>query len=159
MVNFTDNIANASKGIFDTKEPLDYVVCSFSDKATMDVHQSGTGGYADVKSILESEFGDKVAMGAFAVTALDERGSVISVRKKIIHFIWTGPDCGIMQKSKGATSSGAFREAFPGCALYVQIKDPEDLNEASLESKLRAAGGAHQPKEFDWTNKPVEGFN
>jgi len=90
--------------------------------------------------------------------ATDERGQVISVRKKIIHFIWTGPDCGIMEKAKGATASGEFREAFPGCAVFLQVKDPEELNETLMESKLRACGGAHQPKYYDFENKPVEGI-
>jgi len=70
MVNLSENVQNASKGIFDAKEPLDYVVCAYVDKANVDVVQSGTGGMNNVKEILTAEYSDKVAMGAFAVTAV-----------------------------------------------------------------------------------------
>lgn len=156
MVSFDDKVRAAKEACFSTTEKLDYFVASFVDKSNVDIIGDGIGGMAEVKEMLASQCDDKVAFGGFAVTAIDERGSVISVRRKVVSFIYTGPSCGPMARAKAATTTGEWNDVMEGCAVVLKLSDPADLNENDVESRLRAAGGAHQPKVLDFTNSPVE---
>lgn len=59
-----------------------------------------------------------------------------------------------MKRAKVVSQSGTFKEAFHKTkSLSIQLDDTKFLSEALLEKRLRAAGGAHQPTSFDFTNE------
>lgn len=153
----------------DKKTDVDYLLFTLQNpkkKPCMvlqdpDTHK-GVGGRAAVHDVLAGGgHDDRVLAGAFLATAVDERGSVVSVRRKYIYVLWVGPSVGIMTKGKVNAWSGSFREKFPPCALYLQFMggtdDLDDLHEDALRANLLAAGGAHKPTRYSFTNRTLIG--
>ena len=145
---------------------VDYVLFTLQDpkkNPTMllkDPSHMGKGGRNSVETILTSGTCDDVIVtGAFLTSAIDERGSVVSVRRKYVHVMWVGPNVGILVKGKANSFSGEFRDKFPGCALYLQLLggDIDDLKAETLEHNLLSAGGAHKPTRYSFTNRTLIG--
>jgi len=110
----------------ETQRNVDYVLFELtnpkSSSPCMELFSKGKGGRAAVTEILVPE-SSRVITGAFLASAIDERGSVVSVRRKYIHIIWVGPSVSIMVKGKVNTSlTQFFKDMFPGCAMYTQLR-------------------------------------
>ena len=151
---FTSEAIAAIDALKNLKEPVQYVVCSFKEGTVeMDVVESGAGGVKNVRELLESDFMDKICTGAFQVTGVDDRGVVVSYRRKLVHFIWVGPEAKLMTKARVASQSGTFKNQFDGMQLYLEIRDIDELNEDTLETTLLSAGAAHKPTSYDFENK------
>lgn len=143
---------------------VDYVLFSVQNpkksKPEVILESKGRGGRLRVSEILSSgDCDSKVITGAFVASAVDERGSAISVRRKVIHVTFAGASVGVMMKGKVNGWSGNFRDPFPGCATYLQLMggDLDDLQEDTLEANLLSAGGAHKPTRYDFTNATLRG--
>ncbi|CAB9523382.1 saccharopine dehydrogenase [Seminavis robusta] len=142
---------------------VDYVLFSLENAKSatpkMELYSMGKGGRNKVEELLLPET-HRVLTGAFLASAIDERGSIVSVRRKYIHVIWVGTRVGIMIKGKVNTSlTQPFKDVFPGCAHYVQLSDGDvdDLQAELLEKTLLAAGGAHKPTRYSFTNRTLIG--
>lgn len=154
---FTDEAKAAIDALKNLKEPVQYVVCSFKEGTVeMDVVESGKGGVKNVRDLLASDFMDKICTGAFQVTGVDDRGVVVSYRRKLVHFIWVGPDTKMMTKARVASQSGTFKSHFDGMQLYLEVREVADLEEESLEKQLLSAGAAHKPTRYDFANTAQE---
>mmetsp|Transcript_17765 Transcript_17765/g.56808 ORF Transcript_17765/g.56808 Transcript_17765/m.56808 type:complete len:100 (-) Transcript_17765:233-532(-) len=95
--------------------------------------------------------------GAFLCLGIDDREVTVSIRRKYIHFIWVGPNVSVMTKGRVNSQSGELKNYFPGCHLYLQLMgDTDELSEESLEKVLLAAGAAHKPTHYDFTNAALE---
>jgi hypothetical protein len=145
------------------KPNVDYVLFSLqnpkSPKPVMELFSMGKGGRAKVEELLVPET-HNIITGAFLASAIEESGSVVSVRRKYIHIIWVGSSVGIIIKGKVNTSLGEpFKEKFPGCAMYLQISDGdmECLQADILEKTLMALGGAQKPTRYSFTNRTLIG--
>lgn len=150
---FTDAAKAAIDALKNLKEPVQYVVCAFKEGTVeMDVVESGLGGVKNVRELLQADFMDKICTGAFQVTGVDDRGVVVSYRRKLVHFIWIGPNTKMMTKARVASQSGSFKNHFDGMQLYLEIRDESDLTEESLEKQLLSAGAAHKPTRYDFLN-------
>lgn len=150
---FSEEASNAIEALKELKEPVDYVVCGFKDGTTeLDLVESGKGGVKNVRELLAADFKDKICTGAFLVTGVDDRGLVVSYRRKFVHFIWIGPEVKMMAKARVASQSGAMKGPFTGMQLYIQAFSESDLSEANLEKALLSAGAAHKPTRYDFTN-------
>lgn len=143
---------------------LDYVLFSVLNpkkpKPEVALESKGKGGRKRVAEILsDGDCASKVITGAFVASAVDERGSISSVRRKIIHVTFAGASVGVMIKGKVNGWSGNFRDPFPGCAIYLQLMggDLDDIQEGTLEANLMSAGGAHKPTRYDFTNATLRG--
>jgi len=130
----------------------------------MEMLQKGSGGRQAVYDLLASHSqDDAVVTGAFLASAIDQRGSVVSVRRKYIHVVWIGPKVKIMLKGKVmACYSQLFKKQFPGCTLYLQLLgEDDDLNESlaadNLQATLLKTGGAHKPTRYSFTNETLIG--
>jgi len=142
----------------DSNRDVDFCIFVLENKNNMNLHASGKGGRQRVSEILNNnDCDDKVMVGAFLALAIDERGSVVSTRQKYIHFLWVGPNVGVMVKGRVNSLSGAFRDKFPACVIYLQLMaDLDQLEEQVLEKNLLACGGAHKPSRYDFTNAALE---
>eukprot|EP00980_Cylindrotheca_fusiformis_P018726 scaffold6241_cov129-Cylindrotheca_fusiformis.AAC.3 len=143
---------------------IDYVLFSVQNpkkpNPEVTLESKGKGGRKRVSEILSnSDCDSKIITGAFVASAVDERGSVSSVRRKIIHVTFAGSGVGVMVKGKVNGWSGNFRDPFPGCAIYLQLMggDLDDIEEDTLEANLMSAGGAHKPTRYDFTNETLRG--
>jgi hypothetical protein len=148
----------------DKSTDVDYILFAVTNpkksKPEMVIESKGKGGRAKVAEILSSGTCDaKVISGAFLASAVDERGSSVSVRRKFIHVTYVGGSAGILAKGKVNGWSGSFRDRFPGCAVYLQLigGDLDDLQEDTLETNLMSCGGAHKPSRYDFTNGTLQG--
>lgn len=140
----------------DQKTPNDWFCCGFEGTSlTMNVMGEGRGGMAALRQFLETNFVDTVGVGLFRVTAVDDRGVTISFRTKLILVIFQGPKMPVMKRAKVASHNSVFAGEFSQ-NMVLQIDDLSDLSQENMERKLRAAGGAHQPTSFDFTNDQVD---
>lgn len=144
----------------DKNNDMDYVVFTMENakkapKMTILEGHKGKGGREAVEKILsDPSCEDQVMTGAFLATAVDERGSVVSTRRKYIHFTWVGPNVGVMVKGKINSLSGGMREKFPSCVIYLQLMGELDqLDADSLQVELLHCGGAHKPTRYSFQNK------
>jgi len=157
----SDADSKIDKLLSDSNRDVDFLIFTLEGKKNLvnNAGHMGKGGRAKVNEILASgEYDDKVMTGSFLALAVDERGSVVSTRRKYIHFLWVGPNVGVMVKGRVNSMSGGFREKFPGSAIYLQLMaDLDELDEKVLEKNLLAAGGAHKPSRYDFTNAALEG--
>jgi hypothetical protein len=139
----------------------DYVIFTLEGKNSMVIQPGhiGKGGRDKVEELLSSEStSSQVMTGAFLALAVDERGSVVSTRRKYIHFTWVGPSVGVMVKGRVNSMSGSFRDRFPGAVIYLQLMgDLDTLKAKTLEKNMLAAGGAHKPTRYDFTNAALDG--
>jgi hypothetical protein len=139
----------------------DYVIFTLEGKNNMAIQPGhlGKGGRDKVEEILSSDAtSNQVMTGAFLALAVDERGSVVSTRRKYIHFTWVGPSVGVMVKGRVNSMSGGFRDRFPGAVIYLQLMgDLDTLKAKTLEKNMLAAGGAHKPTRYDFTNAGLDG--
>ena len=152
----TTNSSSSSSSSSSTSSPL---------PPCMELLQKGSGGRRAVYDLLASHSqDDAVVTGAFLASAIDQRGSVVSVRRKYIHLVWIGPKVKIMLKGKVmACYSQLFKKQFPGCTLYLQLLgEDDDLNESllaadNLQATLLKTGGAHKPTRYSFTNETLIG--
>ena len=141
----------------DAHPDVDFLIFMLEGRDKMTLEGVGSGGRGRVEEILASGlYDDKVLTGAFLALAIDERGSVVSTRRKYIHFLWVGPNVGVMVKGRVNSLSGGFREKFPACVVYLQLMgDLDKLAEKALERELLACGGAHKPSRYSFVNTAV----
>jgi hypothetical protein len=126
---------------------------------TMTLLQAGKGGRESVIEVLKAADPTSLCVGVFLCSAIDERGSVVSVRRKYIQVTWIGDSVSVMVKGRMSSWMGDLRNMFPSCALSVQCSgdDLDDLDTKYLQSSLLAAGGAHKPTRYSFTNRTLIG--
>lgn len=156
---WTKEASQAAADLMNENSSLDFVLFTIPNpkKPEVVVESKGNGGRQAVFNLLGNEASQKkVLTGAFVVSAVDEKGSVTSVRRKLVHVTFAGSQVGIMTKGKLNGWSGPFRDPFPGCATYLQLMggDLDDLQEGDLEATLMAAGGATK---YDFSNQTLRG--
>jgi hypothetical protein len=155
-LSFTPECQVAYSEMCDQKKPNDFFVCGFQDgTTTMDVVAKGRGGMQAMAAVLREKFESQVAVAGFRVTAVDDRGVTVSYRTKLILVIYQGPKMPVMKRAKITSYNSSFANQFK-MTMTLQIDDVDSLSEENIEKKLRAAGGAHQPTSFDFTNETVD---
>lgn len=138
---------------------VDYILYAVSDlkktQPELTLHSKGKGGRAAIVGILaHSECNDKVITGAFMVSAVDERGDVVSIRRKFIHVTYVGESVGALAKGKVNAWSGSLRDPFPNISIYLQLNADrmDELDENTLEESLIAGSGGDKPSRIDFSN-------
>eukprot|EP00657_Telonema_sp_P-1_P006079 TRINITY_DN24091_c0_g1_i1.p1 TRINITY_DN24091_c0_g1~~TRINITY_DN24091_c0_g1_i1.p1 ORF type:complete len:118 (+),score=33.90 TRINITY_DN24091_c0_g1_i1:60-413(+) len=107
------------------------------------------GGLDDFKDAFED---DMVMFGGFRLRAIDDRGSVTSVRPKSVFVSYIGPCVKPMVRAQAGTIRARFEALMSGCHISLSISNPqEDIVEADIKSKLLNSGGAHSPNKFDFS--------
>eukprot|EP00526_Cylindrotheca_closterium_P008915 CAMPEP_0113634394 /NCGR_PEP_ID=MMETSP0017_2-20120614/17907_1 /TAXON_ID=2856 /ORGANISM="Cylindrotheca closterium" /LENGTH=514 /DNA_ID=CAMNT_0000545087 /DNA_START=248 /DNA_END=1792 /DNA_ORIENTATION=- /assembly_acc=CAM_ASM_000147 len=159
-LEWTTEASQAAADLINENSSLDYALFTIPNpkkaKPQVVVESKGNGGRAVFDLFCDDASQTKVLTGAFVVSAVDEKGSVTSVRRKLVHVTFAGSQVGIMTKGKLNGWSGPFRDPFPGCATYLQLfgGDLDDLQEGDLEATLMAAGGATK---YDFSNQTLRG--
>lgn len=159
-VVWPENVTDMVKEVQDDNANVDYILFAVSDlkKALPELvlHSKGKGGRHTMSEILaSSDVKDKVVTGAFMVSAVDERGDVVSIRRKFVHVTYVGEAVSAMAKGKVNSWSGSFRDPFPNICMYLQLNSDrlDELDEVSLEASLIAASGGDKPSRIDFTNE------
>lgn len=154
-----ENVSTTVKELQDEHTNVDYILYAVSDlKKTppeMALHSKGKGGREAIVEVLaHSECKDKVLTGAFMVSAVDERGDIVSIRRKFIHVTYVGESVGALAKGKVNAWSGSFRDPFSNISIYLQLNADriDELDEKTLEASLIAGSGGDKPSRIDFTN-------
>jgi hypothetical protein len=158
-VVWPENVTDMVKEIQDDNANVDYILFAVSDlkkaSPTMVLQSKGKGGRHAMSEILvNSDVKDKVVTGAFMVSAVDERGDIVSIRRKFVHVTYVGEAVSALAKGKVNSLSGSFRDPFPNICMYLQLNPDrlDELDEVSLEASLIAASGGDKPSRIDFTN-------
>jgi hypothetical protein len=88
--------------------------------------------------------------GLVKVVGVDPKGAVVSKRNKYVFFAWQGPSVPAMKRVPATDAKRAIAGYFQGHHLSLELDDRAGLDEADLEKRLRASGGAHQPERFEF---------
>jgi hypothetical protein len=161
LLQWPDDVHAAVAELQGKSTDVDYILYAVSNpkspSPTMVLQSKGKGGRERVAEILSSpENNDKVLTGAFMASGIDERGDIISIRRKFIHVTYVGENVGVLTKGKVNTWSGSFREQFGNnMAMYLQLDADrllDELDEKTLGASLIASSGGDKPSMIDFTN-------
>ena len=148
----------AQKRGHDKTQP-DYVVASMDKAGGLTVIETGHGGAANgggrgatLACFEKNE--DKVLVGIFKVTGVDDRETTVSFRSKFIHFVYKGKSAPIMLKAKCGVHKAKISAPFQGMSLSISSEgDHDDFSVAEIERLLLSAGAAHKPTKYDFNNE------
>lgn len=92
---------------------------------------------------------DEIVWGAFKVVGVDDRGNLVSRRPKYVFVKYLPSSVPTMKRARAGGHKGEIRQVMNG-HIDVEIEAASDLSEDYIISKLRAAGGAHQPTGYEF---------
>jgi hypothetical protein len=145
-------IAQAWERVHDDKSPINYVLVTFDGKdvKTATLLSYGTGSLADFKAQFED---DKPIYAGFRLRAIDDRGSVMSVRAKIIFVSFIGKSVKPTVRAQAGAVKGEFERLLSGTHLPVHFSDISELTEEDIVHRLQSSAGAHKPNRYDFSGK------
>jgi len=120
------------------------------DIGTARVLAEGAGGLDELKEAFDE---DLVIFAGLRVTAIDDRGSVKSVRAKYVFVQYIGPGVKPLTRAKAGPARSHFETVLHGTHLSVNITDERELTADGLQKKLHANCGAHQPNRYEFGAK------
>ena len=152
------DVLDAYESMHSPNSSNDYFVAQWdAEPGVVRLLETGRGGIDKVVQVLHEQLARGIGVAMFRVTAVDERGALASLRTKLVHVIFVGPETPFMQRARVAAANKALKEPFT-INLAIQTDDAHaDLTKAAVEKALRASGGAHQPTSFDFDNVAVPG--
>ena len=92
-----------------------------------------------------------VVWGAFKVVGVDDRGNTISRRSKYIFVKYLPEGVPTMKRARAGGHKGAIKQVIDA-HIDVEIEHASELTEDVIIQKLRAAGGAHPPTSYEFSN-------
>jgi hypothetical protein len=113
---------------------------------------------------------DDVVWGAFKVVGVDDRGNLVSRRPKFIFVKFMPVAAPSMKRARAGGHKGAIKQIInahvdievsfkqlSASSFFIlffvpQAESAGDLTEDAIIQKLRAAGGAHQPTSYEFSN-------
>lgn len=133
---------SALEQLTDDGAPLAWVLLRVPEEApkTVTLVASGSGGLEEIHPLLAS---DEMLFGALKVTAVDRRGTRISLRAKLISFTWSGPSVPHKTRLRSSAALGAVGKYFAAPALELRLQgDAGDLSESHISARLSASSHA-----------------
>lgn len=127
-----------------------WILCEYeADGKSVKLTSNGDGGLTNFKAALGQLEG--VAWGGFVCNAVDNRGSLVSKRKKFIFVQYMPSSAPAMRRAKMGSHKGALKECFDRAHMDVLVENvEEDLDPVHLASKLQSATGAHKPNGYEF---------
>jgi len=139
----------------DNNDPTNWVVYGLEDKK-LALKATGTGGRNEFQSFFGDNV-DKILIGGLRVHAVDDRGTVQSVRVKFIMVKWVGSKVPTMQKGQIMQMASEIDSIMKGYHVTIQTSDSADLEERGLVAKLNESTGAHKPSGYDFNPGLLKG--
>eukprot|EP00742_Colponemidia_sp_Colp-10_P020739 GILJ01024219.1.p1 GENE.GILJ01024219.1~~GILJ01024219.1.p1 ORF type:complete len:314 (-),score=65.91 GILJ01024219.1:112-1053(-) len=146
------SVADAWNQVQSDKAEPNYLViaCEGRDERTAKVVALGSG---DLKTFKDHFDDDQVMFGGFRMRAIDDRGSVLSIRTKYIFVSYIGGNVRPLLRANAGTLRSRFEQIINGCHISIAATDQGDIVEADITAKLLASGGAHSPNNWDYSGK------
>eukprot|EP01080_Neovahlkampfia_damariscottae_P010043 gene10043-2362_t len=145
-VNISDQeIVDAWTTVKSDDGDINWMLCSYADKASLKLFGKGTGGYDEfVQQLVE----DEILFGVCKVYAVDED----SKRTKFIQLTWVGEKVKPMARAKVSTHKSTVLAFFKGAHLELHSTSLEDLQKDAVSKTLQGITGSHKPKCYDWSD-------
>ncbi|KAJ7064916.1 ADF-like domain-containing protein [Mycena amicta] len=106
-----------------------------SDKLA--VTGTGTGGLTELREALDD------GKASFAYARVSYSNDAESRREKFILVVWIGPQCKVMRKAKISVHAADVKQSsLRVFSLEVAAREKDDIDQDSIVTKLRKAGGA-----------------
>ena len=119
------------------------------DVSSATVQKQGTSGLDGLIKAFEP---DIVQFAGLKCKAIDDRGSIKSIRNKFIFISWVGPNVKPMLRAKVSAHKVDFQQRIiTGSHISVHTCDVTDLNEKDLIQQLQSSTGAHKPTGYDFS--------
>jgi hypothetical protein len=146
------SIEEAWANVHDEKSPTNFLIVTFDgkDPKSAEILATGTGSLEFFKSLFVE---DKPIYAGFRLRAVDDRGSVVSVRPKIIYVSMIGKDVRPVVRAQAGAVKPHFDNIFSGFHISLFVSHATELTEEDLIGRLRRSGGAHQPTGYDFSGK------
>ncbi|CUG00411.1 Hypothetical protein, putative [Bodo saltans] len=145
-------IDEAWSSVHDEKSPTNFLIVTFDgkDPKSAEIVAVGTGNFDHFKSLFVE---DKPIYAGFRLRAVDDRGSVVSVRPKIVYVSMVGKDVKPVVRAQAGAVKPHFDNIFSGFHISLFVSHPSELTEEDLIGRLRRSGGAHQPTGYDFSGR------
>eukprot|EP00759_Apiculatamorpha_spiralis_P008650 PhF_6_TR15605/c1_g1_i2/m.24199 len=149
-------IQDAWKKVKEEGSDLNWVMVTFDGKSTESatLYKQGTTGLEDFKKNLEP---DKILFCGLRCNAIDDRGSVQSVRAKFIFVAYIGKDVKPLARAQAGPSRGFFETLLGGTHVSIFVTDAAEIKENELVEKLQSSTGAHKPTGYDFSGSAFTG--
>lgn len=156
VANALDNgpltIEEAWSSVHDEKSPTNFLIVTFDgkDPKSAEILAVGTGNFDHFKSLFVE---DKPIYAGFRLRAVDDRGSVVSIRPKIVYVSMVGSDVKPVVRAQAGAVKPHFDNIFSGFHISLFVSHASELTEEDIIGRLRRSGGAHQPTGYDFSGK------
>jgi len=149
MVDISDSVTSAWDEVLDDNTETNWMLAGYSENGkSVEMKSKGTGGFTEFKDTLAGM--SEITYGGFRCIAVDDRGNTVSKRAKFITVTTVPEGTPVMKKARVGTHSGAVLQAIHGGHVALRLDSVDELDQASLESQLLAAGGSHKPTSFEF---------
>lgn len=143
-------VGNAWRRLTDDSNDISWIAAGYPEGNTSELvfKAEGSGGMPEFISNLPAA---DVVWGAFKVVGVDNRGNTISRRPKYIFVKYLPGEVPTMKRARAGGHKGAIKQIIDA-HIDVEIESASELTEEVIIQKLRAAGGAHQPTGYEFSN-------
>jgi len=133
--------------LVDVENPVAWVLSHVTEEEPKKIQVIGKGG-GSVDEFLPLLTDDDIIYGAFRVTAVDRKGTRVSLRARIVYFIWNGALVNSKTRFRNTAVIRAMSAYFTGTSLELKLNaDKSDLNPENIKVALaKASGGASEFK-------------
>jgi hypothetical protein len=130
-------------------DPTNWIAVTYDGKdvGSARVLAIGSDGLDGLKDALDDEL---VVYAALRVTAIDDRGSVKSVRAKYVFVQFIGSGVKPVIRAKAGPMKSHFENILNGTHLSVNVSSAKELTAEDLQKRLQASCGAHQPNRYEF---------
>eukprot|EP01036_Dinobryon_divergens_P033062 gene33062-42773_t len=143
-------VRDAWSRLTDDTNTISWIACKYNPESpnNLEFKGEGTGGMPEFIAYLSS---DEIVWGSFKVVGVDDRGNLVSRRPKFIFVKYLPASVPTMKRARAGRHAGEIK-AIINAHIDVEVSSPQELTEDYVIQKLRAAGGAHQPTSYEFSN-------
>mmetsp|Transcript_16727 Transcript_16727/g.17487 ORF Transcript_16727/g.17487 Transcript_16727/m.17487 type:complete len:154 (+) Transcript_16727:31-492(+) len=149
-VTVSAEVQNAWRRLTADSSPVSWIICGYPEgnTNTLEFKSEGEGGMPEfIENLPEGD----IVWGAFKVVGVDDRGNTVSRRPKFIFVKYLPDTVPTMKRARAGGHKGAIKQVFDA-HIDIEIENPSELSEEVIIQKLRAAGGAHAPTSYEFSN-------
>ncbi|CAH7671619.1 hypothetical protein BY996DRAFT_6433819 [Phakopsora pachyrhizi] len=135
-------IQDAYEDVRNDKTPTNWLILNYeSEKSdSLRLYRTGSEGLEELKGLLEND------QASFVYSRITYSNDKESQRHKFVLIIWIGPEVRVMRKAKLSVHKADVKSVLRQFSIEVPASSIEDLDEQSIVTRLRKAGGASYDK-------------